>query len=115
MMHLILTSFMPLVAISADDARLESKSTFVSKEARAELVAVGESTERVLCFDRSRGIDIRASSVCLTESEWKKTIAIAKVNGRAKHPNDVLLGSDGGMNLGSAGLASSPSTFAGNR
>lgn len=97
-------SVLSLVPISADDARLGKRRTFVSEEARIELAIT--NGDRVLCHDRER-----AGSICLTESEWKKAIALAEQQPRKgsrafipRHPDDF-------PDVSTFGLASSPSTF----
>ena len=97
---------LPLSPITADDARLEKRRTFVSEAAKIELAE--DTDERVLCLDR-----YRASSICLTETEWKKTIELAK-NAPKKGPNPFIppsFNNTFGSGDRTFGLASSPSTF----
>ena len=100
----ILAAVMPLVPITADDARLERKRTFVSEEARVELA--NANGDRVLCHDQQR-----ARSICLTESQWNKAIALAEQQPRKPARPFVLPHGERLPDSSSFGLASSPSTF----
>lgn len=71
---------LPLIAIGADDERLHTKRTFVSEEARMEITR--NEGGRVLCLDRE-GRQKRFRSICLTEVQWRKTIALAETQQRS--------------------------------
>jgi hypothetical protein len=71
----ITAAILPLFAIAADDPRLQTKRTFVSEAARAELAQ--DSDERVLCLDRKSQRQ-RYRSICLTEAQWREAIALAE-------------------------------------
>jgi hypothetical protein len=72
---------LPLLVIGADDERLQSRRTYVSEEARSELAA--ENGERVLCLDRKRQRETYRS-ICLTEAQWRKAIALAETQPKAR-------------------------------
>lgn len=74
---LIAAAVLPLIAINADDARLQARRTFVSEEARMELAR--DNGERVLCLDRKRD-----RSICLTEAQWRQAIALAEAKPKAR-------------------------------
>ncbi|BDI61041.1 hypothetical protein MACH05_16010 [Qipengyuania nanhaisediminis] len=98
---------LPLVPIAAGDERLDRRSTFVSANAEIELV---ESEDRVLCLDR-----VRASSICLTESEWREAIALAASQPERRRAPQAFFPQRDYHAFGSQqdrfGLASSPSTM----
>lgn len=107
MSMILAAAVLPLVPIAADDARLEKRSTFVSEQARIELV---EENDRVMCLDRRR-----ASSICLTESEWLQAIELAASQPESRSAPRAFIPqrdmSAFGGRQQAFGLASSPSTM----
>lgn len=109
----ILAAVLPLVMISADDERLDSKRTFVSPAAEVALAAdAGEAVESVLCIDRPT--NRRTRSICLVRSEWVQAVASANAGeGRSSRLDSNFRdpSNSGYTKPSSFGLASSPSTF----
>ena len=104
MLRAVAASALSLVPIGADDARLGKKRTFVSEQARIELsLADGE---HVLCHDRKR-----AGSICLTQGEWTKAIALAEQQPRKGRGDVIPLYRYAFPDTVRFGLDSSPSTF----
>lgn len=91
---LLAAAFLPLVPVAPGDERLEDKTTFVSEKAKKELVV--DTVDRVMCLER-RG----ATTICLTESEWKKTIALAETKPKNK-ARAFIPSSDNGIGTGSS-------------
>lgn len=89
-------SMLPVVAISAEDERLDGPRTFVSPNAEAALEA-GDG--EVYCLDRSRSDRYR--SICLTGAEWQQAIALAESDPKPG-PRAIIPGSDGGTATGSS-------------
>lgn len=79
----IAAAALPLLVISADDERLQSRRTFVSEEARIELTE--ENGERVLCLDRKQQRRYHRS-ICLTEAQWRKAITLAETQPKGRTP-----------------------------
>lgn len=77
----IVAAVLPLLAIGADDERLQTRRTFVSEEARTELAK--DDGERVLCVDRRRQRD-PYRSICLTEAQWRRAISLAEAQPQSR-------------------------------
>lgn len=80
---LILAGSLPLVAINANDARLEKETTFVSEQAMMALQS-GHSSA-VLCLDRPV-----EGSICLDRQEWDRAVARANARTNLLNHNRVL-------------------------
>nr|WP_137678512.1 hypothetical protein [Parerythrobacter lutipelagi] len=104
-MSLLLASTMlPLFAVSADDARLERKRTYVSPAAEISLMKGGQ--DEVLCLDRRR-----YGSICLVRSEWAQAVKLAN-SAPKRGPKAFIPNNNRSPNSSSKyGLGSSPSTF----